>query len=446
MDTYRAWIDQHKEELIADLRRLLRQPSISAQDYGIRECAGLVAEMLEEWGIAAQIHETARHPVVTGELEGRGDKTMLIYGHYDVQPPDPLELWEHDPFGAEVVDGRIYARGAVDDKGNMLAAIEAVRGLKELGQLPCRFKFIIEGEEEISSPSLYPFVAEHRDLLEADALAGFDGNVTPSGRPEVMLGMKGICYVEMSAEVGRDQHSSKAPLVPNPAWRLIWALNSLKGPDEQIKVPGFYDDVVPPTEQELAALEQMEWNEEALRQAWGVERFLSGRTGQDARVALLFEPTCTVCGFEAGYTGPGAKTVLPGKARCKVDFRLVPRQDPHDIFRKVRAHLDAQGFSDVDLRLIGALKASKTPLDAPVAQALIAALRDVFGVQPSVKPLVEGSGPGYIFEELLQIPQVYSGFGPTEDRLHSPNEYITVEGYLRGIEACMRFYAVWATL
>ncbi len=440
MSGLEAWIEAHRGELIGDLQRLLRQPSISAQDRGIRECAALVVEMLQSWGITAQIHETPRHPVITGELRGEGDRTLLIYGHYDVQPPEPLELWEHDPFGAEIVDGRVYARGAVDDKGNLLAAIEAARGLHAMGRLPCSIKFIIEGEEEISSPNLLPFVRAHRELLAADALVGFDGNVTPGGRPEVVLGMKGICYVELEAEVGRDQHSSKAPLVPNPAWRLVWALNSLKGPDERVRVPGFYDDVVPPTPEELELLERMEWDEEALRQAWGVQRFLGDRTGQNARVALLYEPTCTICGFEAGYTGPGAKTVLPGVARCKVDFRLVPRQDPADIFRKVRAHLDAGGFSDVKMKLIGALKASKTPVDAPVARALTEALRETFQVEPNVRPLVEGSGPGYVFEEVLGIPQAYSGFGPPEDRLHAPNEYITVDGYLKGIQACMRFY------
>ena len=320
------WVDNHKDQLISDLQTLLRQPSIASTNIGIEECAQLMMEMMISAGIETKLYKTEGAPILIGNVRGKDQKTILIYGHYDVQPPDPVELWDHDPFGAEIVGGAIYSRGAIDDKGNIMCAINAVRAYKENNQeFPVNAIFLIEGEEEISSPSLPKFMWEHKELLKANALLGIDDAVQPDGkigRPKVVTGEKGNCCVELICKINREFHSMYAPLIVNPVWRLVWALASIKDKDEKILIDNFYDTICENSAEEHKIIEMMEeyWDGEEWLKESGQTEYLRGVTGAEALKQLYFEPTCNIQGIKGGYIGEGRKTIIPEKASVKIDF------------------------------------------------------------------------------------------------------------------------------
>jgi len=324
------YIDGHWQEAVEDLMQLLRQPSISAQGVGIEETAKLVAQMMAQYGVSSQVLPSKGYPVVYGELSGDSPTTILFYNHYDVQPPEPLELWSSPPFEPTFFEGKLRARGVADNKGNIMARLFAVKAYKQVqGRLPVSVKFLIEGEEEIGSLNLPAFVAENQKLLAADGCIWEGGGVNWNGQPLIILGLKGIAYVELEARGAQcDVHSSMATIVPNPAWRLVWALASLKDWDENILIQGFHDGIRSPTEQEIEAIKAIPWEEEELKRSLGLERFLKNVTGFDLKSRHLLAPTCNICGLSAGYTGEGSKTVLPCQAKAKLDFRLVPGQRP----------------------------------------------------------------------------------------------------------------------
>lgn len=438
-----AHIEQHLDDAIAELSRLCAQPSISAQGTGIRECAELVARMLEARGLRAEIVPTAGHPIVYAE-GGPPDsaRTLLFYNHYDVQPPEPLELWDSPPFELTLRDGKLYARGVSDDKGHIecrLAAIDAVRAA--LGDLPCRVKFVIEGEEETSSANLPAFVENNVAKLQADACIWEFGGVNHEGTPMQYLGMRGICYVELVVETGTlDAHSGLGgSIFPNAAWRLAWALSSLKTPDEHIRIPGFYDDVIPPTARDLELLALLPDEAEDHKRTYGIKHFLKGLTGGvELRREAVFAPTCTICGLTAGYQGPGSKTVLPARASAKVDFRLVPAQDPEDILRKLRAHLDAEGFEDVMVNYLGGERPARVSPDDPFVRLVVQTARDVYGREQLLVPIVGGSGPNYPFIHHLRLPVAMAGVGYPDSRAHAPNENLRLDYFVQGIRHTAR--------
>jgi acetylornithine deacetylase/succinyl-diaminopimelate desuccinylase-like protein len=436
-----AYIEAHLEATIADLARLCAQPSVSAQRLGIDECAALVAGMLRARGFAADVVPSAGHPVVLAEAPGASDRTLLCYNHYDVQPPEPLELWHSPPFELTRRDGQLFARGVADDKGELvgrMAAIDAVRSV--LGQLPCRVKFLVEGEEEISSPSLPDFIAEHTGRLAADACIWEFGSVNHKGAPLQYLGMRGICYVELSVEtLTMDAHSGVGgSIFPNAAWRLVWALNTLKDRDERILIPGFYDAVVPPSPRDLELLAALPDESEQHRATYGVKRFLKNLSGAELRREEVFVPTCTICGLNSGYQGPGSKTVLPARASAKVDFRLVPDQDPADIVAKLRAHLDAQGFEDVQVTFIGGEKPGRTDPDDPFIALVLDTAKDVYDLAPQVWPMIGGSGPNHAFIHHLRVPIASVGGGYPGSRAHAPDENIRIADLVRGVKHMAR--------
>ncbi|GAF75936.1 unnamed protein product, partial [marine sediment metagenome] len=345
------YLDAHLDKSITELSRLVTQPSVSAQNWGLTECADLVADMLHARGFDIQIITTDGAPVVFGERSGRSDKTLLIYNHYDVQPPEPLDLWDSPPFEPSLRDGKLYGRGVADDKGPIVSRLLAIDALLEHdAELPCNIKFIIEGEEETSSVHLHDFVEQNQEMLSADACIWEFGGVDHRETPMQYLGLRGICYVELSVETAKvDTHSGTGgSIFPNAAWRLVWALRSLKGSDGRIRISGFYNPVKQPSprdRQYMAALPEVAAE---YKERYGVKYFLKGLTGGvDLRIAEVFEPTCTICGLTSGYQGPGSKTVLPARASAKVDFRLVPDQHPLEILDQLRKHLDNQGFDDV---------------------------------------------------------------------------------------------------
>lgn len=431
-----AYIEQNLDYWIQQLARLCAQPSVSAQNLGITECAELVATMLREQGFDATVMPSAGNPVVYGEGNGRSDKTLLFYLHYDVQPAEPLELWDSPPFVLDQRGDKLYARGVTDDKGHIICRLAALAAVRDaLGYLPGNVKFIIEGEEEVGSPNMPAFIEEHQELLAADACIWEFGSVDYNGTPQQSLGMRGICYVELSVKTADiDAHSGLGgSLFPNAAWRLTWALSTLKDQDERILIPGFYDDVIGPSERDLELIAQLPDEAAELKAQFGLDRFLLDMEGGEAfRKTAVFSPTCTICGLESGYQGPGAKTVLPATARAKIDFRLVPDQNPADIVQKLRAHLDAQGFSDVTVTYLGGGRPAKVDPDDPFVQLVNQAARDVYGVDPLVEPLIGGSGPNYPFIHTLGLPLVSAGVGYPGGQAHAPNENIRINDFING--------------
>jgi acetylornithine deacetylase/succinyl-diaminopimelate desuccinylase-like protein len=400
----------------------------------------LLVAMMGDLGIDARVLETAGLPVVYGAVRSPNPAapTLVIYNHYDVQPPEPLDEWAHPPFGAEIVDGVLVGRGATDAKGNLLAHLKAVDAFRSAGvPLPCHLKFLFDGEEESGSPSLPAFVAAHTDLLAADAALSFDGGFDADNRPHIGFGSSGLLFVEIRVRgAQKDLHSARARLVENPAWRLIWALAGLKGPDGRINLAGFYDPIRPVTASDRAALERTGWNDEAQRRDLGTDHFIGGVSGVAAFEQLLFTPTCNIAGFGTGWMGEGHKTVLPSRAACRLDFRLVADQDPDTILAALRRYLDAHGCADFEVEDMGSIEPSRTALDNPFADVVISAARQVYGVEPAVRPTGDASGRQGVWlgGRLGDIPAAGTGVGPPAWRGHAANEFITLDHYLNGIK------------
>lgn len=436
-----AFVQEHLDHYIAETVRLCAQPSISARGEGIAECADLVASMMAEHGLHVRKIATPGNPVIVGHADGKSPRTLLCYNHYDVQPPEPLELWTSPPFEPTIRDGALYARGVADDKGEFvsrLAAIAAVRAAHG-GELPCGVTLVVEGEEEVASPHIAQFVQENLALLESQGAIWEVGGPDPDGRPVCSLGFRGILSVELSIQLLKtDAHSGSAHILPNAAWHLLWALASLKGPDERIRIAGHYDNVRPPTERDRRLLDQMPVHEDLLRQAHGVREFVRGATGQDLNRAV-FEPTCNICGITTGYQGAGTKTIIPAQASAKVDFRLVPDQEPDEVLAKLRAHLDREGFADVVVRRLGAMLPSKTPADDPFVLLTARTGEEVYGRPCLLDPLEGGSSPSYAFSGPLgNIPVVLAGVGYWGSRAHAPDEHIRLQDFQQGIRHVAR--------
>ena len=299
---------------LEELKKLCAQPSIAAQNIGMTETALMVKSMLETRGFEVELYDTEGFPVVIAQRQGTSDNTLLIYNHYDVQPAEPFELWTSPPFEPEEREGKVYGRGISDDKGHFVSRLFAIDALLDVyGDLPCNIKFILEGEEEIGSIHLPDFIESHQDLLAADACIWEFGGVDHRDIPMQYLGLRGICYVELSVQTAAmDVHSGLGgSIFPNAAWRLNWALSTLKDQQEHIRLPGFYDPVLPPTKLDIQMLADLPPVSEEYRSRYGVEKFLKEYQSEtELRVASVFEPTCTICGLTSGYQGPGSKTVL----------------------------------------------------------------------------------------------------------------------------------------
>ena len=440
MEDLDRYVDEHAGEYLAMLQRMVRQPSVAAQGVGMAEMAGLVEELLGGIGASPRQYEAGGFPVVYGEIAGKAARTLSFYNHYDVQPAEPLDLWRSDPWWCEERDGRLWGRGVADNKGNLAARIAAVDAWRRVrGELPLRVKFIVEGEEEIGSPHLEEFTRRYPELCRADGCIWEFGGIDLEGRPLIHLGLKGMCYVELRVRgAADDQHSSVATSVPNAAWRLVWALNSLKGLDERVRIPGFYDRVRPPTDAEREALDRIPDTEALKLEKYGIDRFLLGLTGMDLKLRDYFEPTCTIAGFESGYTGQGTKTVLPARAMAKVDMRLVADQDPHAILELLERHLADEGFSDVEVTLLSALHPARTPLDAPLARVVIETYRELYDGEPVVVPTSAGSGPWYQLLTAFGIDGCTAGVGHPRSNAHAPNENIYVADFVKGIKLVCR--------
>lgn len=442
MEKFYAYLDAHREQNLAELKRYCAQPSIAAQNVGMTDMAHLVKERLEARGFQTRLIPTQGYPVVYGEM-GEGPRTLLIYDHYDVQPPEPLELWDSPAFEPTVRDGKLFARGVADNKGDQMCRMQAIEAwLATLGSLPLKIKWLIEGEEEIGSPNLEHFALEHAELLKADGCLWEFGGKNELDQFTLTLGLKGIAYFELRLKMmDVDAHSGGAPFLPNAPWRLLWALNSLRPQDEagsatpNITLDGYWEHVLPPTTEDLALVDAVPFDAERVQKLYGIHGFHNGMSAREASRALRYTPTLTVCGFETGYTGEGAKTVLPKEARAKLDFRLVPNLTPELIYDLLRKHLDRRGFEDIEILRFSAEHAGRTPANAEVVQAAIRAARAVYGADPMIDPMSGGSGPIHPILTLLGIPVVCAGGGYPGTRAHAPNENIRLDDYWQ----CQKF-------
>jgi acetylornithine deacetylase/succinyl-diaminopimelate desuccinylase-like protein len=404
--------------------------------------------MFERRGFTVERYETAGSPVIVAERAGRSDRTLLIYNHYDVQPPEPLELWNSPPFEATIRDGKVFGRGVSDDKGHLTARLLALDAfLAATGELPCRVKWVVEGEEEVGSVHLPEFVKAQRARLAAHACLWEFGSIDHRGVPILYAGLRGLAYVELSVETTEvDAHSGiGGSIFPNAAWRLTWALGTLKGQDERIRIPGFYDRVRTPSARDRELIALLPEMADDYRRRFGVKRFLGGlEGGAELRTAEVFQPTCTICGLTSGYQGPGSKTVLPARASAKVDFRLVPDQDPAEIRALLRKHLDAEGFTDVAIADLGGEAPGRTDPDDPFLELVARTAEPVYGVPMQVAPMIGGSGPNHVFIHELEVPVACAGIGYPDTRAHAPDENFTIDLYAKHAKHVVRMMDAFA--
>jgi len=442
-----AYVRAREREYIDELKTLIRQPTVSAQGIGIPETARIVLDRAKKrGGIAAEaLSVDGGPPTIVGET-GRGDRTLLIYNHYDVQPPDPLNEWETPPFEPAERDGFLYGRGVSDNKGNLMARLQAIDAYRAtMGELPLRIRVLYEGEEESGSAHLATFVARYGERLRADGCIWEAGYKDAAGRPTISCGLKGIAYVELRVRgANKDAHSSLATIVPNPAWRLVWALATLKNDADQITIDGFMDAVRPPSPADRALLEALPFDEQAMLRIHGITRFVRGLHGYELKKKHFLEPTCTICGIVSGYTGAGSKTVLPAVASAKIDFRLVPDLTPEKVTALLRAHLDRHGFEDVEVVPGHGERPSRWPTDSVTARAAVEACRSAYGSEPVVYPLLAGSGPMSQVCDTLGMPVAGFGSGNAASANHAPNENIAIADYVDHIRAFGRFLHTFA--
>lgn len=435
-----AYLDAHQSAHLERVRAFVRQPSISADGTGITAMADLVAQTIREVGGSAEVVPTDGHPVVTGRLDAGAPRTLLFYGMYDVQPVEG-EAWTVPPFAGEVVDLAphgpcMVARGAFNSKGPLAGVLNVLGAYRALGaRPPVNVVFLVEGEEEQGSRHLPAFVEAHRERLRAEAAYfGFYGQ-DARGVATVFLGVKGIIFLELVSRGGawggpqhRMIHGSNAVWIGSPTWRLVQALASMMGHDEQILIEGFYDEVAPLSSDEEHLLERLTtvFDEREVLAQNDVRRFKLAGHGETLLRNYLTLPTLNIDGLVSGWVGPGSKTVLPHEARARLDIRLVPGMDIPRTLKRLRAHLDGGGYGDIQMDVWQAYPWAQTPWRSPVVQALVAAIREE-GVEPYTWPRIAGSAPMYLFSDVLRMPFVMGGLGHG-GRAHSPNEYATVEG------------------
>ena len=443
------YIDQEMERFRSELDTFLRIPSISAKaehEGDMKEAGEWLADRLRDAGLTAEICETPGHPIVLGEWKDAGPDapTVLIYGHYDVQPPEPLEEWDSPPFEPTVRDGRIYARGSADDKGQLYMHVKALEAiLATSGSLPINVIVLAEGEEEVGSESLVPFVKENAERLACDYVIISDSNMFDDDQPSILFSLRGMAYVEIHVKGARsDLHSGQfgGPVV-NPGNALCQIVASFHDENGKVAVDGFYDDVEDWDDDVREGIAGLPFDEDDYKRELEVDA-LGGEVGWSPLEQLWIRPTCDVNGMLSGYTGEGAKTVLPGKAMAKVSFRLVPSQTPEKIYALVRAHVEKaapKGVTVEVLELHGG-RPWLAKVEGPHVDAAAAALEEAFGV----KPVMQGEG-GSIpivvdFEEQLNAQALLIGFALPGCNLHAPNEWFAIEAFEKGIGALARLY------
>lgn len=436
MQHFRDFARRHLPEVVEDLRNLCAIPGMAGRPEELKAAADWVARALEDCGLRVQSLSAGGPPVVLAEREVPGRPTILFYDHYDVQPAGDEREWRFPPFVLRLYRRRLYARGAVDNKGTLLARLWALRAWQELeGGLPVGVRFLVEGEEEVGSPHLADFVLTHAERLRADGCIWESGSISSDGRPHLYLGMKGLLSVELEVRGATTElHSGWATIAPNPAWRLVWALSRLKSPDEEILIDGFYDAVEGPGHEEIRKSRRLPFPERDYLEAWKVPSFLQGMSGSTLLLCQFYSPTCNISGLAGGHTGNGDRTIIPARAWARLDFRLVPRQRPEEVLEQLRRYLDQEGFGDIQIRVLGfPLRPFRTPPEAPFVRAVVEATRRAFGKNPAVFPIAGGSGPIFFFGQGLGMPVVGLGIGHPGSQVHGANENVRLSDLERGI-------------
>jgi len=438
-DIYK-YIDDNMDRFVEEFREYLRIPTVAARHEGYEEGAAATEKLMKDAGIdgVEQLFPTTGGPAV---LYGNchvddNKKTLLCYGHYDVQPEDPIDQWIVPPFSAEMIDGTIYARGATDNKGGVMAFSKAVEAFKQVrGQVPVNLKFLFEGEEEVGSPHLGQVCIEYGEKFECDGMHCLDGGVSPSKlSPVIELGLKGLLYVELICRgPKKDVYSGDSAMVENPVWRLVHALSTLFDTNGNITIDGWFDDYMPPTYEDLELIraEVAESDEQTLLDYFGVKEFAYGKSLYEVLTTRHYGGTATINGIIGGYTGEGAKTIVPAEVKAKMDFRLPPNFNDEKQLKRLKDHLERRGYGDIEIRCLSSRGYPyKVPVSEDLAQVIIEAATEVFGNAPAVYGLTQED----IIRHYLGMPVVLTGFGPPKHNLHSPNENMTVEYLNKGIK------------
>ena len=429
------------EDLISDLQTLIKQPSVSAKNEGIEDCAKLVQKLLKKSGISSEILKLKKNvaPIVYGEVKSKQNpkKTLLFYNHYDVQPAEPFDLWDYPPFSGTRKGNKIFGRGATDDKGELITRIKAVEAsLKATGDVPCNIKFVIEGEEETGSAHIEEYLKKYKKKFSSDGVIWEFGYVDAKNRPIIGLGMKGLLFVELSVKESiRDAHSSLAVLIKNPAWRLIEAISTLRDSKGKILIKDWYKEVTPFSKKDLELIKEEPFDENVFKKEFGIRSFVGNKKGMDAKKALVGNATCNIAGFLSGYTGNGAKTILPGESLVKIDFRLIPKMNPKKQIMRLKNHLKSKGFGDVKIKVYHGEAAARTDSSDPFVSHVKNAADKSFG-KSILNVSNAGTGPMYPFVNILKAPCISIGSTYMFSRIHSPNEFARID-LLKKTTKCM---------
>ena len=438
-----AYIEKNSRRFVEELKELCTFPSIS--NHG-REAVGPAREWLAgrlaRFTDRVETFDEGGMPALYAEVAGGGRRKLLLYQHYDVQPIDPIELWTSAPFEPAEKDGRIFARGVADDKADVMARIHAVEAMKSMGELPVTLRFLVEGEEEIGSKTFEMIAHKHADKLHADGCLWESGtSFDDAGRATLQFGCRGLVYVTLRVKLlDFDQHSGFGSIYPSAAMYLVGALASLRDQDMNIKIEGFYDRVVAPTEGDRRMMATIDPEVEKRRSLVGFDHLVREPKAERVIEQMLFLPTCNIAGITTGYQGPGSKTVLPAEATAKLDFRLVPDQDPDEIRELLRKHLDRHGFDKIEILAGEGEKPARSDPGSAVAQSVIECVRDLYG-EPVLWPFMPATGPMHPVVSDLGIPTVLPvGVGRPDNRIHAPNENIHAADYINTIRLMCR---VW---
>ena len=432
------YVDRHARNFTERLQSLCRMPSVAARGTGMRAIAETVEQMMQRVGIGTRTFKVGSgYPIIYGEC-GSGPKTFVVYGHYDVQPVGHLTEWSSGPFAATIQDGKLYARGAANSKGDLVARLAAVEAYqKSFGKLPVTLRFLVEGEDGLGSPSLYRFTAENGELLKADGCLWDEGARDTKETPVVSLGFKGITFIELRAFGARsDLHSKWGTIVPNPAWRLVQALATITSPKGVITIDGFSSHVAPISDEDVEALKTIELDEAGLKREFRIGGWVRSMKGQTLIKEHIFGPTCTICGIHTGHTEAGAKTVLPSTAMARLDFRLVPDLSAELVVRLLREHLDVRGFKDIEIIELGSAPLAKSSAKSRIARALVQSMAEVYGRPAVVYPMDPSSGPVGAVCGVSQpaTPMASFGTGYAGSNPHGPDENIRIDDFLQSIK------------
>lgn len=432
------YIDRHAQSFAERLQTLCRMPSVAARGTGMRAMAEAVEQMMQRVGIGTRAFRMGSgYPIIYGECGG-GPDSFVVYGHYDVQPVGHLTEWSVGPFAATIIDGKLYARGAANSKGDLAARLAAVEAYqKTFGKLPVSLRFIIEGEDGLGSQSLYRFTTEHADLLSAQGCIWDEGYRDTKERPVISLGFKGITFLELRSHGARsDLHSKWGAIVPNPAWRLVQALATITSPKGVITIDGFSSQLAPISQEDGEALKAIELDEAGLKREFRIGGWVRSMKGHALVKEHIFGPTCTICGIQTGHTDAGAKTVLPSTAMARLDFRLVPDLTPEIVLRLLRAHLDVRGFKDIEIIELGSAPLAKASAASRVARAVIEPAEEVYGIPPLVYPMDPSSGPVGAVCGISSPPTPVASFGVSYagSNPHGPDENIRLDDFLLSIK------------